>query len=222
MMFCEWFWWSSKADCGEFPQFLTGAWNSIFSLKSKKCGPRWPLPFPINQPWNHETWSSSHVSPPSRSISSRQAEGLHRRALEGSESQLGPQHPDTLKSVNSLANLFYKQGKLEEAGMRSLGGRHVARRRNWWIFLFPRLEEFWESECESVISIDKSVRAGETRCGLSLHWDWLSPGLLRVNLVSWPRKTRAKQAERARVANSWNCFSGIQASAVDTRLGLVR
>ena len=35
MMFCEWFWWSSKADCGEFPQFLTGAWNSIFSLKSK-------------------------------------------------------------------------------------------------------------------------------------------------------------------------------------------
>ena len=35
MMFCEWFWWSSKADCGEFPQVLTGAWNSIFSLKSK-------------------------------------------------------------------------------------------------------------------------------------------------------------------------------------------
>ena len=64
IMFCEWFWWSSTADCGEFPQFLTGVWNSIFSLKSKKCGPRWRLLLPINQPWNHGTWSSSHVSPP--------------------------------------------------------------------------------------------------------------------------------------------------------------
>ena len=42
------------------------------------------------------------------------------------------------------------------------------------------------------------------------------------NLMKWPHKTRAKQAGRARVANSWNCFSGIQASAVDTRLGLIR
>ena len=67
-----------------------------------------------------------NVSPPQRSISSRQAEGLHRRALEGSESQLGPQHPNTLHSANNLANLLYKQGKLEEARPRSLGCRGVA------------------------------------------------------------------------------------------------
>jgi hypothetical protein len=41
--------------------------------------------------------------------------------LEGRESQLGAQHPDTLTSVNNLAVLWEKQGKLEEAGMRSLG-----------------------------------------------------------------------------------------------------
>ena len=76
---------------------------------------------------------------------------------------------------------------------RTVKGRHVARTRNWWIFLFPRLEEFGNRNV-NLWYCDKSVRAGETRCGLSLHWDWLSPGLLRVNLVSWPRKTRAKQA----------------------------
>ena len=35
-------------------------------------------------------------------------------------------------------------------------------------FLVSKTGGIWESECESVIS-DKSVRAGETRCGLSLH-----------------------------------------------------
>ena len=76
--------------------------------------------FPLHDPWGL-SWGSSHVSPPQRSISSRQAEGLHRRALEGRESQLGAQHPDTLVSVNNLAMLLKKQGKLEEAGLRSLG-----------------------------------------------------------------------------------------------------
>jgi hypothetical protein len=46
--------------------------------------------------------------------------------LEGFESQLGAQHPDTLVSVNNLANLLEKQGKLEEARPRSLGCREVA------------------------------------------------------------------------------------------------
>ena len=50
-----------------------------------------------------------------------QAECLHRRALEGGESQLGPQHSDTLIWVNNLANLLRKQGKLAEAGLRCRG-----------------------------------------------------------------------------------------------------
>jgi len=81
--------------------------------------------FPFHDPWGL-SWGSSHVSTPQHSISSRQAEGLYRRDLAGSESQLGAQHPDTLISVNNLANLLQKQGKLEEAGPRSLGCREVA------------------------------------------------------------------------------------------------
>ena len=81
--------------------------------------------FPFNDPWSL-SWGSSHVLTPQRSISSRQAEGLCRRALECGESQLGAQHPDTLKSANNLAYLLQKQGKLEEAGPRSLGCREVA------------------------------------------------------------------------------------------------
>ena len=81
--------------------------------------------FPFHDPWGLSC-GSSHVSPPQCSTSSREAEGLHRRALEGGESQLGPQHPDTLVSVNNLAMLLEKQGKLEEAGPRSLGCREVA------------------------------------------------------------------------------------------------
>jgi len=46
--------------------------------------------------------------------------------LEGFESQLGPKHPDTLTSANNLAVVLEKQGKLEEAGLRSLGCREVA------------------------------------------------------------------------------------------------
>ena len=81
--------------------------------------------FPFHDPWGL-SWGSSHVSPPQCSTSSREAEGLHRRALEGRESQLGAQHPGTLTSVNNLALVLEKQGKLEEAGMRSLGCREVA------------------------------------------------------------------------------------------------
>ena len=76
--------------------------------------------FPFHDTWGL-SWGSSHVSTPQRSISSREAEGLYRRALEGREPQLGPQHPHTLNSANNLACLLEKQGKLEEAGLRSLG-----------------------------------------------------------------------------------------------------
>ena len=70
----------------------------------------------------HGAWAGvPHVSSPQCSTSSREAEGLHRRALEGGESQLGAQHPDTLVWVNNLALVLKRQGKLEEAGLRSLG-----------------------------------------------------------------------------------------------------
>ena len=48
-----------------------------------------------------------------------QAEALHRRALAGCEAHLGANHPETLTSMNNLAILLEKQGKLAEAGLRS-------------------------------------------------------------------------------------------------------
>jgi hypothetical protein len=40
---------------------------------------------------------------------------LHRRALEGYEKVLGPEHPHTLTSINNLGNVLKSQGKYEEA-----------------------------------------------------------------------------------------------------------
>ena len=51
----------------------------------------------------------------------RQAEGLYCRALEGGESELWPQHPDTLTFVTNLALVLERRGKLEEAGPSSFG-----------------------------------------------------------------------------------------------------
>ena len=45
----------------------------------------------------------------------KEAEGMHRRDLEGSEKVLGPEHPDTLTSVNNLGSVLSRQGKYEEA-----------------------------------------------------------------------------------------------------------
>ena len=58
-----------------------------------------------------------------RAIPRRQAEALHRRALAGREAQLGANHPDTLQSMNNLAVLLEKQGKLAEAGLMVFGVR---------------------------------------------------------------------------------------------------
>ena len=46
-----------------------------------------------------------------------EAERLYRRALEGREEKLGPTHPDTLRTVDGLANLYRKQGRHDEANM---------------------------------------------------------------------------------------------------------
>ncbi|CUS06611.1 unnamed protein product [Tuber aestivum] len=51
---------------------------------------------------------------------------MHRRALEGREKILGPDHPDTLTSVNNLAGVLQSQGKYdesEEMHRRALEGR---------------------------------------------------------------------------------------------------
>ena len=40
---------------------------------------------------------------------------MYDRALRGREKSLGQDHPDTLKTVTNLGNLFYQQGKLDEA-----------------------------------------------------------------------------------------------------------
>ena len=44
-----------------------------------------------------------------------QAELLYRRALEGMEKALGPEHPDTLTALINLAAYLYNQGEYTEA-----------------------------------------------------------------------------------------------------------
>ena len=129
----------SKSEGLDYLTILSGgkyrsvSWHLVLNSKSARwlgivffsplvqCGLCWLFFLSMT----HGAWAGvPHVSTPQRSISSRQAEGLHRRALEGKESQLGPQHPDTLLSVHNLAMLLRKQGKLEEAGPRSLGCWH--------------------------------------------------------------------------------------------------
>ena len=58
-----------------------------------------------------------------------EAEPLYRRALAGKEEALGPAHPDTLITVNNLANLLSEQGKYDEAEpmyRRALAGNEEA------------------------------------------------------------------------------------------------
>ena len=40
---------------------------------------------------------------------------MYRRAQEASERVLGPEHPDTLATVNNLASLYRSQGRYGEA-----------------------------------------------------------------------------------------------------------
>eukprot|EP00966_Prymnesium_polylepis_P140123 3236817-Prymnesium_polylepis.1 len=43
------------------------------------------------------------------------AEPLYRRALEGKEAALGPAHPSTLGSVNTLGSLYSAMGRHADA-----------------------------------------------------------------------------------------------------------
>ena len=53
-----------------------------------------------------------------------EAEQLFGRALAGSEKQLGPDHPDTLRAVHNLATVYQSQGRYTEA--EQLYGRALA------------------------------------------------------------------------------------------------
>ena len=49
----------------------------------------------------------------------KDAEVLHRRALEARERTLGAEHPDTVGSVNNLARCLREMGQLKVEGCRS-------------------------------------------------------------------------------------------------------
>ena len=58
-----------------------------------------------------------------------EAEPLFRRALEGNEAALGPEHPSTLGSVNNLGSLYLGMGRHAEAEplyRRALEGKEAA------------------------------------------------------------------------------------------------
>ena len=81
-------------------------------------------PLPTFLPFPHGTRRRIQACRPhtTGAIPRRQAEALYSRALAGHEAHLGANHPYTLTSMNNLAELLRQQGKLEEAGLRSLDG----------------------------------------------------------------------------------------------------
>ena len=102
-------------------------------------------PLPTFLPFPHGTRRRILACRPhtTGAIPSRQAEALHRRALAGSEAHLGANHPDTLISMNNLAMLLRQQGKLAEAGLRSLDGERRPSWRRFFrgiFFVWPRPE----------------------------------------------------------------------------------
>ena len=60
-----------------------------------------------------------------------EAEPLYRRALEASERVLGPEHPDTLTSVNNLAGLLRAQRRLRGRGAAVSAGAGGAASGCW-------------------------------------------------------------------------------------------
>ncbi|KAK5100020.1 hypothetical protein LTS08_005735 [Lithohypha guttulata] len=45
----------------------------------------------------------------------KEAENLHRQALQARKQVLGPEHPDTLRNIDDLAGVLSQQGKHDEA-----------------------------------------------------------------------------------------------------------
>ena len=93
------------------------------------------LPFPHGHIVH--TGGSWGPTPPAGTILRRQAEALHRRSLAGREAHLGALHTHTLNSMSNLAAILWKQGKLDEAGLRVFGvGGDLPGRFTKGIFLF--------------------------------------------------------------------------------------
>ena len=107
-------------------------------------------PLPTFLPFPHGTRRRIQACRPhtTGAIPRRQAEALHRRALAGREAHLGANHPDTLQSMNNLAALLRQQGKLAEAGLRSLDGGRWPSWRMFFrgiFFVWPRPEAWIRS-----------------------------------------------------------------------------
>ena len=81
-------------------------------------------PLPTFLPFPHGTRRRIQACRPhtTGAIPRRQAEALYSRSLAVKEAHLGANHPSTLISMNNLAALLWKQGKLAEAGLGSLNG----------------------------------------------------------------------------------------------------
>ena len=93
-------------------------------------------------------------------------EALQRRCLAGREALLGANHPETLTSMDNLAVLLWKQGKLAEAGLMVFGVRGDLPGRftkgNYFVwprpearisFCFPvLLDDSWANQCTLIYS----------------------------------------------------------------------
>ncbi|MEZ5578736.1 MAG: tetratricopeptide repeat protein [Candidatus Competibacteraceae bacterium] len=86
------------------------------------------------------------------------AEPLYQRALAAREKVLGPEHPDTLSSVNNLAGLYQSQGRYGEA--EPLYQRVLAGLRRCWARSIPIPDQ--RQQPRVFISIPRAVRGSGT------------------------------------------------------------
>ena len=134
-------------DIGNPPKLRN--WDWYVSLRTAmNTGRVWQAPFSLSPRTVEDissiscrTWDFGFYAHATCRISGRQAEELQRKALAGRETQLGADHPETLESISHLAVVLQQQGKLDEAGPRSLGWREVVflepEGKAWMLPCFP-------------------------------------------------------------------------------------
>ena len=134
-------------DIGNPPKLRN--WDWYVSLRTAmNTGRVWQAPFSLSPRTVEDissiscrTWDFGLYAHATCRISGRQAEELQRKALAGRETQLGADHPETLESISHLAVVLEELGKLDEAGLRSLGWREVAflepEGKAWMLPCFP-------------------------------------------------------------------------------------
>jgi hypothetical protein len=88
------------------PLFLGDSFASRITLAQPKAKLRWSSSRPSSEPDTLESMDNVALAL-SYHGNHDEAEGMHRRTLEGREKALGKEHLDTLSSMNNMASVLH-------------------------------------------------------------------------------------------------------------------